>query len=168
MPIYSKRKSMCILFKQRNSGLSTLFQAWDAGLNKLWRGHGIWWSYYAGIGNYLFREPRSDQKNMPQLEPISLVFGCRVDLLHQLTLSPERERGNVEQDPGNEVAAAWALVGEYTLFSSLHSSQTVISLLIYPSSFFCFIIHFHFSVFKDNLCWHVRIQMVYWTSFLAH
>ena len=40
------------------------------------------------------------------LEPISLVFGCRVDLLHQLTLSPERERGNVEQDPGNEVAAA--------------------------------------------------------------
>ena len=55
----------------------------------------------------IFLENRDPiRKICRNLEPISLVFGCRVDLLHQLTLSPERERGNVEQDPGNEIAAA--------------------------------------------------------------
>ena len=55
----------------------------------------------------IFLENRDPIRKICRIsEPLSLVFDCRVDLLHQLTLSPERERGIVEQDPGNEVAAA--------------------------------------------------------------
>ena len=55
----------------------------------------------------IFLENRDPIRKICRIsEPLSLVLDCRVDLLHQLTLSPERERGIVEQDPGNEVAAA--------------------------------------------------------------